>query len=227
MRAQYLSFLGWSIRILPKETAHHSCCRVHMNLVGINETIAPSNAWPSDEELQRAINRTHELGGIAVLNHWAWSHFTGSFRLIHSLMRVEGGYDEIRIPGHPSREDLLSWGIDAFESVNGIEIDLATLYFSQKHNLPIYAGGDIHGPTHEPHAWNTLLVNEKDRFNQTAVLKRFKEHGATSFLFNGEGPRERSWVPRNPAWDKWAPLMSLDFGYLYDESNGIPRAPTR
>jgi hypothetical protein len=48
-----------------------------MNLVGINETIAPSNAWPTDEELQQAINRTHELGGIALLNHWAWSHFTG------------------------------------------------------------------------------------------------------------------------------------------------------
>lgn len=53
------------------------CCRLHMNLVGINETIAPSNAWPTDEELQKAINRTHELGGIALLNHWAWSHFTG------------------------------------------------------------------------------------------------------------------------------------------------------
>jgi len=48
-----------------------------MNLVGINETIAPSNAWPTDEELKQAIDRTHELGGIALLNHWAWSHFTG------------------------------------------------------------------------------------------------------------------------------------------------------
>jgi len=49
-----------------------------MNLIGINETIAPSKAFPSDDELKAAINRTHELGGIAVLNHWAWSHVTGS-----------------------------------------------------------------------------------------------------------------------------------------------------
>ena len=111
--------------------------------------------------------------------------------------------------------------MDAFESANGISIDPATLYFSKQYRLPIYAGGDIHGPTHEPHAWNTLLVKEKDRFNQAAVLKRFKELGATSFLFNAEGPFERSWVPRNPEWDKWAPLASIDFGYLYDESNGI------
>lgn len=55
------------------------CCRIHMNLIGINETIAPSNAWPTDDELIQAITRTHELGGIAVLNHWAWSHFTGPF----------------------------------------------------------------------------------------------------------------------------------------------------
>jgi hypothetical protein len=48
-----------------------------MNLIGINETISPSKAFPTDEELQKAIARTHELGGIAVLNHWAWSHVTG------------------------------------------------------------------------------------------------------------------------------------------------------
>ena len=53
-----------------------------MNLIGINETIAPSTAFPTDEELQQAINRTHELGGIAVLNHWAWSHFTGYLPII-------------------------------------------------------------------------------------------------------------------------------------------------
>jgi hypothetical protein len=57
-----------------------------MNLVGINETIAPSNAWPTDEDLQRAINRTHELGGIAVLNHWAWSHVTGFFPSYNSYI---------------------------------------------------------------------------------------------------------------------------------------------
>jgi hypothetical protein len=199
-----------------------SCCRVHMNLIGINETVAPSTAWPTDEELQQAINRTHELGGLAFLNHWAWSHVTGThFLNLKSLTGVEGGYDTWRIPGHPSREDLVSWGIDGFESVNGDTIDLATLYFSKENDLPIYAGGDIHGPTHEPHAWTTLLVNEKDKFNQAAILKRFRKPGATSFLFNGEGPIERSWVPRNPGWDKWAPLTSIDFGYLYDEQRGI------
>jgi hypothetical protein len=164
-----------------------------MNLIGINETIRPSAAWPTDEELRQAINRTHELGGIAVLNHWAWSHVTGippslnsSLLLFHPYMSnsltvsfsnsfislnfvehcnniLEGGYDQWRIPGHPTRDELLSWGIDAFESVNGDTIDLATIYYSQKHSLPIYSGGDIHGPTGQPHAWTTLLLPEEER----------------------------------------------------------------
>jgi hypothetical protein len=118
---------------------------------------------------------------------------------------------------------LVSWGIDGFESVNGDTIDLATLYFSQKHSLPIYAGSDVHGPTHEPHAWTTLLVPESDRFNQEAILKQFVTPGKTSFRFNGEGPIERSWPQRNVAWDKWASLSSIDFGYLYDETKGLSR----
>ena len=72
-----LLFLELNTRILSGGEVDCRCCRVHMNLVGINETIAPSKAWPTDEELQKAINRTHELGGLALLNHWAWSHVTG------------------------------------------------------------------------------------------------------------------------------------------------------
>jgi hypothetical protein len=124
------------------------------------------------------------------------------------------------LPLHPTREELLSWGIDGFESVNGDTIDLATLYFSKNHSLPIYSGGDIHGPTHEPHAWTTLLVPDSERFNQEYILKEFVSPRKTSFLFNGEGPLERSWVPKNTAWDKWASLNAIDFGYLYEESRG-------
>jgi len=72
------TYVSWEVGLMIR------CCRVHMNLIGINETIAPSKAFPSDDELKAAINRTHELGGIVVLNHWAWSHVTGSsFYLSH------------------------------------------------------------------------------------------------------------------------------------------------
>src|SRR5438552_1209011 len=89
--------------------------------------------------------------------------FISLFFVEHCNNILEGGYDQWRIPGHPTRDELLSWGIDAFESVNGDTIDLATIYYSQKHSLPIYSGGDIHGPTGQPHAWTTLLLPEEDR----------------------------------------------------------------
>ena len=35
-----------------------------MNLIGITDTsLYPTEAFPSDEEMQRVINKTHELGG--------------------------------------------------------------------------------------------------------------------------------------------------------------------
>ena len=35
-----------------------------------------------------------------------------------------------RLPNHPSREDLLSWGVDGFEVVNGETFDLGTLQWA-------------------------------------------------------------------------------------------------
>ena len=86
---KYAKEQGYEGAIVVIPGVEYTCCRVHMNLIGINETIRPSAAWPTDEELQQAINRTHELGGIAVLNHWAWSHVTGipssTLRFCHSI----------------------------------------------------------------------------------------------------------------------------------------------
>ena len=32
-------------------------------------------------------------------------------------------------------------------------------------------------------------------------------------------------MPRNPAWDKWASLTNINFGYFYDERKGnFPRS---
>jgi PHP domain len=73
---------GYNETILVIPGVEYTCCRVHMNLIGINETIQPSVAWPTDMEIENAIKRTHELGGIALLNHWAWSHVVGMSQLI-------------------------------------------------------------------------------------------------------------------------------------------------
>jgi hypothetical protein len=48
-----------------------------MNFLDINETIPTTGPTPTDEELQTAINRVHELGGIVIVNHIPWSNTTG------------------------------------------------------------------------------------------------------------------------------------------------------
>lgn len=48
-----------------------------MNFIDINETIPTTVPSPSDEELQKVINRVHELGGLVIVNHIPWSNTTG------------------------------------------------------------------------------------------------------------------------------------------------------
>ncbi|KAF9387081.1 hypothetical protein BGX21_000651 [Mortierella sp. AD011] len=85
-----------------------SCCRLHMNLIGINETIDIAiTKWPTDEQLKATIDRTHELGGLVIINHIPWSNTT------------EYGYELPRMQDHPSREALVEMGIDGIEVANG------------------------------------------------------------------------------------------------------------
>lgn len=51
-----------------------------MNLIGINETIDTAiTKWPTDDQLRATIKRTHDLGGLAIINHIPWSNTTGKF----------------------------------------------------------------------------------------------------------------------------------------------------
>jgi len=57
-----------------------------MNFIDINETVAATAPVPSDEELQRVINRVHELGGLVIVNHIPWSNTTRKCtRLFHDI----------------------------------------------------------------------------------------------------------------------------------------------
>lgn len=53
-----------------------------MNFLDINETIPTTDPSPSDQELQRVINRVHELGGLVIVNHIPWSNATGKINKI-------------------------------------------------------------------------------------------------------------------------------------------------
>ncbi|KAF9978451.1 hypothetical protein BGZ73_002347 [Actinomortierella ambigua] len=172
-----------------------SCCRFHMNLIGVNETIDISmTKWPTDEQIKATIQRTHELGGIAVVNHIPWSNAT------------EYGYQVPRLPRHPSREQLLEWGIDGFEVANAATLDMASWKFVQDNNLLVMTGNDIHYPDTSAYTWTILNTNgNRTKENIMAQLRARR----TSFLFDPTGTRNLAYPGENPAFFRNAPPTLL------------------
>ena len=63
-------------RIVVIPGIEYTCCRIHMNLININESVPIGPPEPSDEQLQQVIRRVHELGGLVIVNHIPWSNTT-------------------------------------------------------------------------------------------------------------------------------------------------------
>lgn len=185
----------------------YTCCRIHMNLIGINETIAPTSSWPTDVELKEVIQTVHNQGGLVFVNHIPWS------------TRTEYGRGEPVLPHHPSRDDLLLWGVDGFESHSEGILDLPTLRFSEKHNLPLYAGTDVHNTYDVPTAWTVLPIDRRD-LSQDTIIEQFKL-AQTNMYIDPVGPLRREYPKSNPKYDFISPILGLDFSYFWEESNGM------
>ncbi|KAI8337256.1 Polymerase/histidinol phosphatase-like protein [Chlamydoabsidia padenii] len=194
-------------RIVVIPGMEYTCCRIHMNLIGINQTIPVGPPSPSDEELRQVIDKTHALGGIVIVNHIPWSNTTQS------------GYELPRLPNHPSVEDLISWGVDGFEIINQATFDYPTMKAAEKHNLIQMVGSDIHHPAIPANAW--LTVNTPT-MNKSAIMQEIIAR-RTSFLFDPTGTPERVNVATSPAYDRLTPLTWLGdyFGMFYTEDKGM------
>lgn len=199
----------------------YTCCRIHMNLLGINETIAPSTPWPSDADLRAVIARTHALGGVVVVNHLPWS------------MSLEYGRDVPTLQRHPTRQQLTEWGVDSFESVSEGVLDLATARWVHSNGMPYVTATDLHDPETAPSAWTVLSIPRptgggSGKFTATAemvlsVLRRNSSlpGSSTNFYYDAVGPAHRVYSPHNPASDWYLPLTKLDLTYFWTESSGM------
>ncbi|KAG0377935.1 hypothetical protein BGX24_005136 [Mortierella sp. AD032] len=184
-------------------------CRVHMNLVGINETIDYAiKKWPTDDDIRKTIARTHELGGIAIINHIPWSNTT------------EYGYELPRLQNHPSREQLVEMGIDGIEIANGVTLDTISLKFVQDHNLIVITGADVHYPDSNAFSWTVLNTNG----NRTAenILAQLKAR-RSSFLFDPTGTQPLAYPAENPIYFRTAPptLMGQYFQMFWIDKSGM------
>ncbi|BFZ60978.1 hypothetical protein YB2330_002035 [Saitoella coloradoensis] len=187
----------------------YTCCRIHMNLIGINETIKPPAPFPTDQDLYSAINWAHELGGLVIVNHRAWS------------ADIEDHYDQPRLPTHPSLKQLVEWGIDGIESAHEGTVDLRSLRLAQKNDWGLLAANDIHGPSSPPRGYTLLNLPSSSRPTQASVIQALRSSTSASFLIIPEGASPRAWTHSNPAFDKYAPLTSVNFDWLYKERKGM------
>jgi len=153
-RAKY----GNQIKVLVAQ--EYTCCRIHMNLVGINATI-PSVAWPTDEQFQQVINLTHAEGGFVSVNHIPWS--------------LNAPLEDI-----PTVEQLYSWGVDYIEVVNQNTFDYQDFRFATAHGMGAITGTDMHHPERGVNAWTTLIPAN---FSEEAIFEELKAR-RTSFIYN-------------------------------------------
>lgn len=136
----------------------YTCCRIHMNLVGINATI-PSVAWPTDEDIMSIVNQTHAQGGFVVVNHIPWSENTL--------------YDQFSI------QDLYNWGVDYVEVINQDTFDYQDYRFAIKNNMGYLSGTDMHNPSRGVNGWTTLISN----FTEEAIMEALKQK-KTSVIYS-------------------------------------------
>ncbi|KAI8369562.1 Polymerase/histidinol phosphatase-like protein [Radiomyces spectabilis] len=185
----------------------YTCCRIHMNFIDINETVPVGPPVPSDEDLRKAIERVHALGGLVIVNHIPWSNTT------------EYGYELPRLPNHPSVADLIDWGVDGFEVVHQDTFDYPTFQTTQARNLIQMTGTDLHHPSVAANVW--LVVNAVNN-TRKAIMDEIRAR-RTSFLFDPAGTPQRAYPVPSKKYALLSPLLTLGgyFGIFYSDSKGM------
>ncbi|KAI7826813.1 Polymerase/histidinol phosphatase-like protein [Kickxella alabastrina] len=186
----------------------YTCCRIHMNLIGINESVPVHPPSPSDAELKAVIDKVHGMGGLVIVNHIPWSNTTVL------------PWDAPRLPNHPTREQLLDWGVDGFEVVNQNTVDLRSYQFVQEHSSRLVGltGSDMHYPG-SSYAWTTInakSTSAKDILDEIRARR-------TSFLLDASGTRPVQDPPYSQSYFRYAPWGLLgDYFHGYaDRSRGM------
>jgi hypothetical protein len=135
--------------------------RIHMNFINI-KTWDYFKFWlwdePSDAQIQEAIDYAHAQDAIVVVNHIPWT---------------ERGTDS-----HPSRSQLLAWGVDYIEIVSDNEYDAdSIIWCNRSEGFGVITGTDMHGPGNV-YGWTGLNVTE---FTIDAVMTQLYDKNTTIY----------------------------------------------
>jgi len=141
--------------------------RIHLNFLGVSEWDTRIPYKPKDEKMIDAINKVHDQGGIVVCNHILWSTIEEQYK------------------NHPSRQELLDWGVDYIEIINDDcksenVFDQDSYDFCKKHEgeIGMITGTDMHKPdglvSGGVHGWTLLNLKELTEQSLLEELRKKK-----------------------------------------------------
>ncbi|MFO8018288.1 MAG: CehA/McbA family metallohydrolase [Promethearchaeia archaeon] len=159
--------------------------RIHMNFLGISEwgSEIPSN--PTNDEIKKAIKEVHDQNGVVTCNHIPWS------------------INQAQMDDHPSREQLLEWGVDYIEIVNddsapANHYDEESEVFCEENDIGMITGSDMHRPDDMQsggiHGWTILNATE---FSEEAIMTELREKNS-QILYSDAGYSDRGEHVENP-----------------------------
>jgi hypothetical protein len=139
--------------------------RIHLNFIGVSKWDTRISYKPNDETIIDAINKAHDQGGIVICNHIPWSLYEAKYK------------------NHPTREQLLEWGIDYIEIVNDDSLpenvfDQESYDFCLKHKRKIgmITGTDMHKPdglvSGGVHGWTCLNLKN---FTEESLMDELRK----------------------------------------------------
>ncbi len=172
--------------------------RLHLNFLGIKEWNLSIPLNPTNDEIIEAINEVHSQGGVITANHLVYS---------------ESSFGNIS----PSRNQLLSWGVDYFEVVNGQVFDLKSYNFYLEHNdtIGLITGTDMHSPDKSDggkvFAWTALNVTE---FTEEALMEQLRVR-KTLFIIDSFGVEILGKYKDNLVYDIFQPFYELGTGLIH------------
>jgi hypothetical protein len=170
--------------------------RIHMNMLGISEWNQDIPSDPTDEEIQAAIEYAHSQNALVTVNHIPWSLRVGMVT-------------------HPSRQQLLDWGVDFVEMVNENDYDInSTDWCNDTDGFGMITGTDVHSPN-KVFGWTGLNLTE---FTEAAVMTELRAK-RTSIFYNSTGDIDQSVAFENPWYEPVKPLKYIGemFEWFYPD----------
>ncbi len=172
--------------------------RIHLNFIGISEWTLNIPFSPTDLEIQEAISEVHRQNGTVTVNHLPFTENIAGDKM-------------------PSRDQLMSWGVDFLEVVNEqyFDVESYNFYLANNESIGIITGTDFHSPHPDDggrvHAWTTLNV---ENFSKEAVMNELRDHN-TSFIVNKYGIINQGIHKDSISYSILRPFYELGEGLVY------------